>query len=190
LLLGDVVEADHAYTGAHSRDVVDLSVAVAELLDIDPAERSTVEFAALLHDVGKIRMPKQILDKTGALTPAERELIEQHTIWGEQMLLRVGGMLADVGRVVRSCHEWWDGSGYPDGLAGTAIPEAARIVCACDAFSAMTADRPYRRARSVPDALAELHRCAGTQFDPAVVTALIRVVDANTRSSSAQRLAA
>jgi HD-GYP domain-containing protein (c-di-GMP phosphodiesterase class II) len=190
LLLGDVVEADHAYTGAHSRDVVDLSIGVAELLDIDPAQRGTVEFAALLHDVGKIRMPKQILDKTGALTPAERELIEQHTIWGEQMLLRVGGMLADVGRVVRSCHEWWDGSGYPDGLAGTAIPEAARIVCACDAFSAMTADRPYRQARSVPDALDELRRCAGTQFDPAVVTALICVVDGATRSSSDQRLAA
>ena len=99
-------------------------------------------------------------------------------------------MLADVGRVVRSCHEWWDGSGYPDGLAGTAIPAAARIVCACDAFSAMTADRPYRQARSVPDALEELRRCAGTQFDPAVVTALIRVVDASTRPSSDQRLAA
>ena len=162
----------------------DLSIAVAELLNLDPAERSMVEFAALLHDVGKIRVPKQILDKPAALTPAERHVIEQHTIWGEQMLSRVGGMLAEVGRVVRSCHEWWDGSGYPDGLAGTAIPMAARIVCACDAFSAMTTDRPYRQARSVPDALEELHRCAGTQFDPAVVRALTRVADGSAPSSS------
>jgi putative nucleotidyltransferase with HDIG domain len=184
LLLGDVVEADHQYTGAHSRDVVRLSIAVAQLLHLGPAERNVVEFAALLHDVGKIKVPKQILDKPGALTPSERWLIEQHTIWGEQMLSGVGGMLADVGRVVRSCHERWDGNGYPDGLARQAIPMPARIVCACDAFSAMTTDRPYRKARSVPDAIDELHKCAATQFDPAVIQALTRVVEENTPSSS------
>jgi HD-GYP domain-containing protein (c-di-GMP phosphodiesterase class II) len=149
-----------------------------------------VEFAALLHDVGKIRVPKQILDKPAALTPAERQVVEQHTIWGEQMLSGVGGMLAEVGRVVRSCHEWWDGSGYPDGLAGTAIPVSARIVCACDAFSAMTTDRPYRQALSAQDALQELQRSAGTQFDPAVVRALTRVADGSASSSSDDRLAA
>lgn len=190
LLLGDVIEADHEYTGAHSRDVVRLSIAVAELLNLDPTARNAVEFAALLHDVGKIRVPKQILDKPAALTPAERKLIEQHTVWGEQMLSGVGGMLAEVGSVIRSCHEWWDGSGYPDGLAGSAIPVPARIVCACDAFSAMTTDRPYRKARSVGDALAELQRCAGTQFDPAVVRALTRVLDGTTPASSARPLAA
>ena len=190
MLLGDVVEADHQYTGAHSRDVVRLSIAVSELLNLDPAERTMVEFAALLHDVGKIRVPKQILDKPAALTPAERHLVEQHTIWGEQMLSGGGGMLAEVGRVVRSCHEWWNVSGYPDGLAGTAIPVSARIVCACDAFSAMTTDRPYRKARSVPDALRELQRCAGTQFDPAVVRALTRVADGSAPASSDDRLAA
>jgi HD-GYP domain-containing protein (c-di-GMP phosphodiesterase class II) len=190
LLLGDVVEADHQYTGAHSRDVVRLSVGVAELLNLDPAERSVVEFAALLHDVGKIRVPKQILDKPAALTPAERQLIEQHTIWGEQMLSGVGGMLADVGRVVRSCHERWDGTGYPDRLAGTAIPVPARIVCACDAFSAMTTDRPYRRAVSAQEALDELHRCAGTQFDPQVVRALTCILEGRPPSSANARLAA
>lgn len=190
LLLGDVVEADHEYTGAHSRDVVRLSVSVAELLNLDPGERSVVEFAALLHDVGKIRVPEEIIDKPAALTPAERQLIEQHTIWGEEMLSSVGGMLADVGRVVRSSHEWWDGSGYPDRLAGTDIPVSARIVCACDAFSAMTTDRPYRSARSVADALEELHRCAGTQFDPDIIRALTRVLEGNTASSTDHRLAA
>jgi putative nucleotidyltransferase with HDIG domain len=190
LLLGDVVEADHEYTGAHSRDVVRLSMAVAELLNLASAERSMVEFAALLHDVGKIRVPKQILDKPATLTPAERELIEQHTVWGEQMLSGVGGMLADVGRVVRSCHERWDGGGYPDGLAGMAIPVSARIVCACDAFSAMTTNRPYRQARSVSDALEELRKCAGTQFDPAVVRALTRVVQTDALAPSNDRVAA
>jgi len=189
LLLGDVVEADHEYTGAHSRDVVRLSVAVAESLHLGPAERSVVEFAALLHDVGKIRVPKAILDKPAALTPDERRLIEQHTIWGEEMLSGVGGMLAEVGRVVRSCHEAWDGSGYPDRLAGTAIPMPARIVSACDALSAMTTDRPYRKARRLAEALAELERCSGTQFDPAVVEALKRAVDANALSADS-RLAA
>ena len=189
LLLGDVVEADHEYTGAHSRDVVRLSVAVAESLHLGPSERSVVEFAALLHDVGKIRVPKEILDKPAALTPDERRLIEQHTIWGEEMLSGVGGMLAEVGRVVRSCHESWDGSGYPDRLAGTAIPMAARIVSACDALSAITTDRPYRKARSLAEALAELERCSGTQFDPAVVDAIRRAVADNALSADS-RLAA
>ena len=189
LLLGDVVEADHEYTGAHSRDVVRLSVAVAESLHLGPTERSVVEFAALLHDVGKIRVPKAILDKPAALSPDERRLIEQHTIWGEEMLSGVGGMLAEVGRVVRSCHESWDGSGYPDRLAGAAIPMPARIVSACDALSAMTTDRPYRKARSLSAALAELDRCSGTQFDPTVVEAIKRAV-ADDALSADSRLAA
>jgi putative nucleotidyltransferase with HDIG domain len=189
LLLGDVVEADHEYTGAHSRDVVRLSVAVAESLNLGPAERNVVEFAALLHDVGKIRVPKEILDKPAALAPDERRLIEQHTIWGEEMLSGVGGLLAEVGRVVRSCHESWDGSGYPDRLAGTAIPMAARIVSACDALSAMTTDRPYRKARSLAEALAELERCSGTQFDPTVVVAVRRAVE-DAALSADSRLAA
>jgi HD-GYP domain-containing protein (c-di-GMP phosphodiesterase class II) len=92
------------------------------------------------------------------------------------MLDQVGGLLAEVGRIVRSCHERWDGAGYPDGLAGEEIPLAARLVCCCDAFSAMTTDRPYRLARSREAALDELHACSGTQFDPLVVEALARIV--------------
>src|ERR671924_1965818 len=101
--------------------------------------------------------------------------MKTHTVEGERMLQQVGGMLASVGVVVRASHERWDGGGYPDGLAGEAIPLAARIVSACDAYNAMTTDRSYRRALPVADAIAELERCAGSQFDPAVVAALIDV---------------
>jgi HD-GYP domain-containing protein (c-di-GMP phosphodiesterase class II) len=173
LLLGDVVEADDAYTGSHSRDVVSLSVSVAERLGLDAAARRQTEFAALLHDVGKIRIPKEIINKNGPLDAEERAVIETHTVEGERMLEKVGGVLGDVGRVVRSCHERWDGGGYPDGLAGEEIPIAARIVCACDAFSAITTDRPYRAARSVEEAIVEMRACAGTHFDPLVVEALV-----------------
>ena len=174
-LLGDVVEADDAYTGTHSRHVVDLVLAVADELGLDPDERRDAEFTALLHDVGKIRIPSSIINKAGPLDADERALIETHTVEGEQMLEQVGGVLGHIGRLVRSCHEHWDGRGYPDGLDGEQIPRVARIVCACDAFSAMTTDRPYRAARTEDEALAEMQRCAGTQFDPQVVAALARV---------------
>jgi HD-GYP domain-containing protein (c-di-GMP phosphodiesterase class II) len=174
-LLGDVVEADDAYTGTHSRHVVDLVLGVADALELNESDRRDAEFVALLHDVGKIRIPGSIINKPGPLDAEERALMETHTIEGEQMLERVGGMLGHVGRLVRSCHEHWDGNGYPDKLAGEKIPLVARIVCACDAFSAMTTDRPYRAARTPAEALAELKRCSGTQFDPQVVAALLRV---------------
>ncbi len=173
-LLGDVVEADDAYTGTHSRHVVDLVLGVSDELGLSPADRRDAEFVALLHDVGKIRIPSSIINKPGPLDATERAVIETHTIEGEQMLERVGGLLAHVGRLVRSCHEHWDGAGYPDRLAREEIPLVARIVCACDAYSAMTTDRPYRKARSQGDAIAELLRCSGTQFDPRVVAAVIR----------------
>jgi putative nucleotidyltransferase with HDIG domain len=176
LLLGDVVEADDAYTGHHSRDVVALVLAVADVLGLDPRDRRQAEFTALLHDVGKIRIPNEIINKPGPLTPEERRVIETHTVAGQEMLETVGGLLGDVGVLVRSCHEHWDGSGYPDGLAGDRIPLVSRIVCACDAFNAMTTDRPYRRALSVEEAVAELRRCAGTQFDPRVVDAIVKRV--------------
>lgn len=176
LLLGDVIEADDAYTGSHSRDVVELVRRASERLGLSRDELRTAELVALLHDVGKIRIPAEIIRKPGPLTPAERALIETHTIQGEQMLARVGGLLAEVGRIVRSCHERWDGRGYPDRLAGEEIPLIARVVCCCDAFDAMTSDRPYRPARSADEALAELRACSGTQFDPAVVKAVAAVV--------------
>jgi putative nucleotidyltransferase with HDIG domain len=175
LLLGDVVEADDAYTGSHSRDVVDLVLAVCDELGVDARARRDAEFAALLHDVGKIRIPGEIINKPGKLDAEERAIIETHTVIGEELLKKVGGLLGEVGTIVRSCHEHWDGGGYPDGLEGESIPLVARIVCACDAFSAMTTTRSYRPARPVHEALAELQRCARTQFDARVVEALVAV---------------
>jgi HD-GYP domain-containing protein (c-di-GMP phosphodiesterase class II) len=126
--------------------------------------------------VGKIRVPMEIINKPGKLDEQEWELIRRHTIDGEAMLRQVGGALAGVGRLVRSSHERVDGLGYPDGVAGDEIPIESRIVSACDAFNAMTTDRPYRQAQPVEGALAELRRCTGTQFDPGVVEALGRVL--------------
>jgi HD-GYP domain-containing protein (c-di-GMP phosphodiesterase class II) len=174
-LLGDVVEADDLYTGDHSRQVVDLVLAVCDRLGLGPRERRVAEFTALLHDVGKIRIPSEIINKPGPLTAEERAVINTHTLEGEQLLVRVGGLLADVGHIVRSCHERWDGAGYPDGLAGEKIPRIARIVCCCDAFNAMTTDRSYRKALSHEAAVAELIAHRGTQFDPAVVDAVVAV---------------
>jgi hypothetical protein len=175
MLLGDVVEADDAYTGSHSRGVVELSLAVSDQLGLDNRQRRNVEFAALLHDVGKIAVPKEIINKTGPLDPAEWQVMYRHTIEGEEMLNRVGGVLSEVGRIVRSSHEHYDGSGYPDGLAGEEIPIEARVVACCDAFSAMTTTRSYRKAMPVDAALAEVRACAGTQFDPRVAESLAAV---------------
>lgn len=176
LLLGDVVEADDAYTGLHSRDVVSLVLDVCDKLGVDGRERRDAEFVALLHDVGKIKIPSEIINKPGKLTDEEFELIKTHTIEGERLLSQVGGLLGNVGHVVRSCHEDWDGTGYPDGLSGEQIPRIARIVRCCDAYSAMTTDRSYRKALPRADAVAELWRCSGTDFDPAVVEALVATV--------------
>jgi HD-GYP domain-containing protein (c-di-GMP phosphodiesterase class II) len=173
LLLGDVVEADDAYTGSHSRDVVELAKAVGPMIGLDEERLRRLEFAALLHDIGKIAIPNEIINKPGRLTPEERAIIETHTIEGERMLENVGGLLGEVGRIVRSCHERYDGCGYPDGLAGEAIAIEARIVSCCDAFNAMTTDRPYRAALALDDALAELRANRGTQFDPRVVDCLL-----------------
>jgi len=183
-LLGDVVEADDEYTGAHSRDVVDLTLAVADELGLAARERRDAEFAALLHDVGKVRIPKDIINKPGKLTPEEREIIETHTVEGERMLHRVGGLLGDIGKIVRSCHERWDGTGYPDGLAGEQIPLVARIVACCDAYNAMTTDRSYRKALTREQAMAELVKNRGTQFDPAVVDALLESENVAARAAA------
>jgi HD-GYP domain-containing protein (c-di-GMP phosphodiesterase class II) len=172
-LLGDMIEADDAYTGSHSRDVVELVLSVAERLGLDADAQRMAEFTALLHDVGKLRIPSEIINKPGPLDDEERALMNTHTIVGQEMLERAGGLLGEVGPYVRACHEHWDGNGYPDGLVGDETPLVARIVCTCDAWSAMTTDRSYRKALSHEDAVAELRRCAGTQFDPQVVDALL-----------------
>jgi HD-GYP domain-containing protein (c-di-GMP phosphodiesterase class II) len=175
-LLGYVVERDDQYTGAHSRDVVDLARSTTAILGLSASQRRAVEFVAMLHDVGKIFVPKEILNKPGELNAYEWQVIRSHTIQGERILKQVGGALARVARYVRSSHERFDGDGYPDGLAGEAIPIESRIVSVCDAFRAMTTDRPYRPAMPFDAALEELHDCAGTQFDPQVVRALERIL--------------
>jgi len=179
LLLSDVLEVDDEYTGFHSRSVVSLSVAVADSMGLTSTQRRNVEFGALLHDVGKIAVPKEIINKAGPLTDDEWLVIKTHTIEGQRMLDRVGGLLSDVGRIVRSSHEKWDGTGYPDGLTGDAIPVESAIVSCCDAFNAMTTDRSYRAAMSLDEAVDELRQNAGTQFSPAVVDALIGILKAD-----------
>jgi HD-GYP domain-containing protein (c-di-GMP phosphodiesterase class II) len=178
LLLGDVLEDKDAYTASHSHGVVSLSLAVADRMRLDPSARRRVEFGALLHDIGKIAVPAEIINKPGPLDDDEWAVMKLHTVEGQQMLDRVGGVLGEVGRVVRSSHEHFDGSGYPDHLAGSEIPIEARIVACCDAFSAMTTTRSYRKAMSLDAAIEELERNSGTQFDPRVVDALLEVIDA------------
>jgi HD-GYP domain-containing protein (c-di-GMP phosphodiesterase class II) len=176
ILLGDVVEHDDDYTGAHSRDVVELAVAVGRRLRLSATQLRNLEFGALLHDVGKIAVPNEIINKPGPLDEDEWAIMHRHTIEGQRMLESVGGVLTDVGIIVRASHERYDGGGYPDGLVGAAIPIEARICSACDAFSAMTTDRSYRAALPLEMAIAELRANAGSQFDPAVVDALIAEV--------------
>jgi putative nucleotidyltransferase with HDIG domain len=178
MLLGDLLEDADEYTGGdHTRGVVALSLEVAEELGLDQRERHNVELAALLHDIGKIVIPDTIINKPGPLDDQEWELMKTHTIEGQRMLDRVGGPLADIGRIVRASHEHWNGRGYPDGLTGETIPREATVVAACDAFNAMTTDRSYRRARSAREAVQELRDHAGRQFAPDVVDAIVRVVE-------------
>jgi HD-GYP domain-containing protein (c-di-GMP phosphodiesterase class II) len=184
MVLADVVEADDNYTAYHCRSVVELAAAVGEELRLDSNDLQELEIAALLHDVGKIAIPKEILNKPARLTDAEFELMKTHTLEGQALLDRIGGRLARVGAIVRSCHERWDGRGYPDGLLGEEIPLAARIVFACDAYSAMTTDRPYRKSMGRDAAIGELRSNAGSQFEPRVVQALVKVVTESERDAT------
>jgi putative nucleotidyltransferase with HDIG domain len=176
LLLRDLLEEDDEYTGHHTEDVVELSARVAREMGVDEDVQRETELGALLHDIGKIHIPDAIINKPGKLDDAEWAIMKTHTVEGQKMLDQVGGLLGNVGIVVRASHERFDGRGYPDGLAGDAIPLPARIVSACDAFNAMTTDRSYRKALPLAVAVQEMRDNAGTQFDPAVVTALLAVV--------------
>ena len=185
LVLGDVIEADDGYTGEHCKSVVTLTMEVADHLNLSPERRRNLEFAALLHDVGKIAIPKEIINKPGKLDPHEWTIIKTHTLEGQKMLDRVGGFMRQVGMIVRSHHERWDGGGYPDGLAGERIPLEARIISCCDTWNAMRTDRPYRTALSHEVAVAELLSNAGGQFDPHVVDTFIRLVAPAEQSDAA-----
>ena len=164
----------------HSAEVADLARRVALHLGVTGEELDEVVRAAELHDVGKVGIPDAILEKATALEPSEWTFMRQHTILGER-ILNAAPALRPVARLVRASHERWDGTGYPDELAGSAIPLGARIVAVCDAYEAMTADRPYRRAGSRKAACLELKAMAGTQFDPRVVDAFLLAVEAPER---------
>ena len=160
----------------HLRDVADLSAAVGRRLEMSSEELDETARAAELHDVGKIAIPDAILSKPGPLADDEWEFMRRHTVIGER-ILAAAPALAPVARIVRSSHERFDGCGYPDGLAGTEIPLGARVVAVCDAYDAMTSERPYRRPVSPEEAIDELRRSAGTQFDPDVVRAFCEALE-------------
>jgi HD-GYP domain-containing protein (c-di-GMP phosphodiesterase class II) len=149
---------------------------VGTALGIAGRRLEQLKLAASLHDVGKLAIPDALLQKPGPLDVAEWAFVKEHTVIGER-ILAASPALTEAAAIVRATHERWDGKGYPDGLAGSAIPLASRIVAVCDAFSAMTSRRPYRAQVSRAAALAELRRCAGTQFDAEVVAAFCRVIE-------------
>ena len=169
------VAAKDSVTAGRSRSIGENAEAVGRALDLDEAQLRTLRFGAAFHDIGKLAVPESILGKQGPLTPEERRRIEQHPLIGDQILAPIE-FLADVRPLVRHSHERWDGAGYSDGLAGDAIPIGARIIFVCDAYDAMTSDRPYRAALGADAAAAELSVHAGRQFDPQVVDAMLSVV--------------
>jgi diguanylate cyclase (GGDEF)-like protein len=168
------LEEHHPDLGEHVQDVGLLAAAVSEELGLGGQQLQHVRHAAELHDIGKVAVPSSILDKPGKLDADEWRFIARHTIIGER-ILGAAIALRPVATLVRASHEHFDGNGYPDGLRGHEIPLGARIVSVCDAYDAMTSDRPYQRSLGRAEAIAELRRCAGTQFDPAVVDAFCRV---------------
>jgi HD-GYP domain-containing protein (c-di-GMP phosphodiesterase class II) len=179
--LAAALEAKDAYTANHAHSIVGWADAVGSRLGLTLDERRDLRYGAIFHDIGKIAVPEAILNKRGPLDAAERTLVRRHTIVGEQILAPVE-FLRGVLPIVRHEHERWDGLGYPDGLQGRAIPLAARIVFVCDAYHAMTSDRPYRTAMAPVAARAELEAGSGTQFDPQVVAAFLTMLDDEERS--------
>jgi HD-GYP domain-containing protein (c-di-GMP phosphodiesterase class II)/putative methionine-R-sulfoxide reductase with GAF domain len=174
--LANALEASDANVSSHARWITDLALRVGEQLGLEPRALKRLELGALFHDIGKIGIPEAILAKPGPLTADERAVVETHPVLGERILAPIE-QLAEVGRIVRSCHERFDGAGYPDGLAGEQIPLEARIIFACDAYHAMTSDRPYRKALGAEEARLRLAEAGGLQFDPDVVEAIVRVLD-------------
>ncbi len=175
--LANALEANDEYTSSHARWITDLALRVGEELGLEPNELKRLELGALFHDIGKIGIPSRILMKPGPLSPEERRIIETHPVLGERILAPIE-QLGEVRLIVRCAHEHFDGTGYPDSLQGEQIPLESRIVLACDAFHAMTTDRPYRKSLGEAEARRRLVESSGAQFDPQVVDALLRVLDA------------
>ena len=175
--LANALEARDEYTSSHARWITDTALRVGAELGLDGDALKRLELGALFHDIGKIGIPNSVLLKPGPLNEDERALIETHPELGEKILAPID-QLGDVCTIVRACHERWDGRGYPDRKAGDEIPLEARIIFACDAFHAMTTDRPYRGALPAEEALRRLEQAAGSQFDPAVVDVCLRLLEA------------
>ena len=171
-----VLEARDGYTSEHSRSVVELSTAMGHLRGLSAEKVDEVAQAAQLHDIGKIGIPDAILNKPGPLTDEEWQVMHEHSLLGERIVSSIEDP-AKLAPVIRAEHEPWDGKGYPDGLTDGRVPLASRIVFACDAFHAMTSDRPYRKAMGIGEALGELEKGSGTQFDPHVVETPIGAVE-------------
>jgi putative nucleotidyltransferase with HDIG domain len=169
------VDIKDGYTRGHSERVGQASMMIARELGMDDDRVEVLRFAGILHDVGKLGVPTRLLRKDGPLTPEERRVIELHPEYGHEMVRGIG-FLDEARAAILHHHERLDGSGYPYGLTGTQIPECARVVAVADAFDAMTSNRCYRRARPVGAALEELERCAGADFDPRMVEALVRAL--------------
>jgi diguanylate cyclase (GGDEF)-like protein len=179
--LANALEANDEYTSMHARWITDLALRVGDELDLDKSGLKRLELGALLHDIGKIGIPSDILQKPGRLTAEERALIETHPELGERIIAPID-RLQEVRTIVRHCHERWDGDGYPDGISGEDIPLESRIVFVCDAYHAMTTDRPYRKRLSHPEAVRRLRDGAGSQFDERVVEVLAGRVAGGERS--------
>jgi len=174
--LANALEANDEYTSRHARSISDLSLRVGEALGLDERTLKQLELGALLHDIGKIGIPSDILSKPGRLTAEERRIVRTHPELGERIIAPID-RLQSVCPIVRHCHERWDGAGYPDGISGEDIPLESRIIFVCDAYHAMTTDRPYRRRVSHPEALRRLAEGAGTQFDPRVIEVALGVLE-------------
>jgi diguanylate cyclase (GGDEF)-like protein len=173
-VLANALEAKDEYTGGHARALAEMALAVGMEIQLDEGRLKRLELGALFHDIGKIGVRGEIIRKAGPLTPAERREMNRHPEIGEQILAPVPFLQA-IRPIVRACHERWDGKGYPDGLAGEAIPLEARIVFVCDAYHSMTTDRPYRQALPEKEAIRRLKLSAGSQFDPEVVKVFARL---------------
>ncbi|WP_424211855.1 HD-GYP domain-containing protein [Streptomyces sp. BI20] len=173
--LVQAVDLKDRYTRGHGERVGQAAALIADELGMPEERRELVRIAGILHDIGKIGVPTRLLRKEGPLTPEERRVIELHPEYGHEIVRGIG-FLDEARTAILHHHEKVDGTGYPYGLAGEEIPELARVVCVADCFDAMTSHRSYSRGRPVPAALAELRRCAGTQFDPRVVEALVTAV--------------
>jgi HD-GYP domain-containing protein (c-di-GMP phosphodiesterase class II) len=171
------IDAHDGYTVGHSEEVVEWSCLVGERLRLSPPDLLELELGALLHDLGKVRLPEAILRKPGTLTRDERVLVNRHPVWGAELIESVPG-LEPVATIVRFHHERWDGTGYPDGLRRDRIPVASRIIAVSDAYQAMSSHRSYRAALPPAAAASQLCAGAGTQFDPAVVECFVELLQA------------